>query len=265
MIQNSIDFGVCRLSIVPVRKEPAHRAEQVSQLLFGEHYEVIEISKDQNWLLIQVYYDGFNGWIDARQHHSISKEYFEHINKADFKITTDLVTSILYNKSPLHILIGSIIPISGSELFKMEEQFAFNGEAKSLGVKRDVESLISIAGKYLHAPYQKGGKSPFGIDAPGLVQMVFKISGYRLGRTVQEQLRQGREIKNPSDAQPGDIVFFNTSGKNKAHPAIVISHNKVVHVYGQVQVDSWNEQRKLIPSNKGEGYSILTIRRILTE
>ena len=145
MNKESLDFGVCRLSVVPVRKDGAHNGEQVSQLLFGDHYEVVEISKDKKWLMVGVYYDQCEGWIDVRQHHSITKEHYDYINRADFKITTDLATSILYNKSPLLILIGSIIPISGSELFRMEEQFAFNGDSKTLGLKRDAEFLKIIA------------------------------------------------------------------------------------------------------------------------
>ena len=117
MSSETIDFGVCRLSLVPMRAEPSHKAEQVSQLLFGDHYEVLEISKDKKFLNISVCYDGYEGWIDERQHHAITKEHYEYINRADFKITTDLATSILYNKSPLLILIGSIIPFSSSELF----------------------------------------------------------------------------------------------------------------------------------------------------
>ena len=74
--------------------------------------------------------------------------------------------------------MGSIVPISGSELFKVEEQFAFNGESKSLGQRRDMEFIRQMARRYVGAPYLAGGKSPFGIDAPGLLHMVFRIAGY---------------------------------------------------------------------------------------
>ena len=97
------NFGVSRLSLVPMRTEPSDKAEQVSQLLFGDHYEVHEVSKDKNWLRIHVYYDQCEGWINAHQHHTVTREYYDYINRADFKITTDLTSSILYNKSPLLI------------------------------------------------------------------------------------------------------------------------------------------------------------------
>src|SRR5689334_19109054 len=203
-----IEYGVCRQALVPVRIKGDDRAEQVTQLLFGDHYEVPTISDDKKWLKIRIHADQYEGWIDAKQHHSITQEYFEQINFANFKITTDIATGILYKKSALTILMGSIVPISNSELFKVEEQLAFNGESKSLGQKRDVEFLKVMASKYLNAPYQWGGKSPFGIDCSGFVQMVFKISGYALPRDAAQQGKAGKPVKTIGESKPGDLAFF---------------------------------------------------------
>ena len=70
-----IDYGVCRLAIVPVRKGPGDDAEQITQLLFGDHYEVFTVSSDKRWIAIKIITDQCDGWIDVRQHHSISPEY----------------------------------------------------------------------------------------------------------------------------------------------------------------------------------------------
>src|SRR5882724_6066105 len=161
------DFGVCRLSVVPVRQS-AESVVQTSQLLFGDAYEVTERSKDKQWLNIKTNFEGTQGWIYRHHHHSIAQDYYEQIVQADFKITIDLVSTLLYKKSPLPVLMGSIVPISSSELFKMDEQFAFNGEAKSISQKRDADFLVAIALKYLNAPEIEGGKNPFGICAHGL-------------------------------------------------------------------------------------------------
>src|ERR1044071_4121296 len=157
-MSQSIDYGVCRLAIVTVRKEATQKSEPVTQLLFGDHYEVIELSKDQKWMSITINADNSSGWIDKLQHHSISQEYHQQIGLANFKITTDVASTMLYKKSQLTIVMGSIVPISASELFKMEEQFAFNGETKTLGQRRDFEFLRYMACKYLNAPHLPGGK-----------------------------------------------------------------------------------------------------------
>jgi hypothetical protein len=80
-----IDYGVCRLALVSIRKEPRDAAEQVTQLLFGDHYEVTGTSEDKRWLRIVIYADRAEGWLDARQHHTISREYFDQINQTRYR------------------------------------------------------------------------------------------------------------------------------------------------------------------------------------
>jgi len=260
----NLDFGVCRLSLVPIRVEGSDKAELTTQLLFGEHYEVIAVSKDKKWLKIRIHFDQYEGWLDARQHHSITKDHFDYINRADFKISTDITTSILYNKIPLSILMGSIIPISGSELFKMEEQFAFNGESKSLGQKRDAEFLKLTAKKYLNAPYQWGGKSPFGIDCSGFVQLVFKINGYRLSRDASQQAKQGKAVIL-KDIQAGDLVFFTNKEGQVVHVGIFIGDDKIIHASGKVRIDHLNEEGILHSESKVYTHTFAFVRRIFTE
>jgi hypothetical protein len=258
-----IDYGVCRLSLVPVRKHPADQAEQVTQLLFGEDYETLEQTQDKKWVRIRIHYDRYEGWIDSRQHHSITREYFEYISRAEFKITTDVTSSLLYNKTPLMILMGSIIPISASELFKMEEQFAFNGDSKSLGQKREYEYLKGIAFKYLHAPYQWGGKSPFGIDCSGFIQMVFKICGYRLHRDSHEQATQGKIVKTLGEAVPGDVAFFKNAENKIVHTGIILTDDRIIHASGRVRVDHINEEGILNVDTKVYTHTLSHIRRML--
>lgn len=264
VITESIDFGVCRLSMVPVRSEASDRSELVTQLLFGEHYEVLLESKDKKWLKIRIHFDQYEGWMDATQHHTISKEHFEYINRVDFKITTDITTSILYNKNPLTIVMGSIIPISGTELFKMEEQFAFNGESKSMGVKRDAEFLKVTAQRYLNAPYLWGGKSPFGIDCSGFTQMVFKIGGYKLSRDSVQQAKQGKAIQF-KDSVPGDLAFFKNKENKISHVGIILSDDRVIHASGKVRIDHLNEEGILHSERKTYTHQLSSIRRILPD
>ncbi len=261
-MSSAIDFGVCRLSIVTVRREPDVKSEPVTQLLFGDHYQVVESSKDQRWLHIVIHVDDSSGWIDRLQHHSISPEYHEQIGLANFKITTDVASTILYKKSQLNIVMGSVVPISGSELFKMEEQFAFNGEAKTLGQRRDFEFVKSVAHKYLNAPYLPGGKSPFGIDADGFTQMVFRISGYSLPRPAALQCGSGRPVASFDELQPGDLVYFEAKDA-PLHVGIALDDEKIIHCHGRVRVDYLMEDGILAMESKVYTHTFSGIRRIL--
>ena len=261
----SVTFGVCRLSVVPVRAEHAERSEQTTQLLFGDHYEVIDTSTDKKWIKIRIHADQYEGWINHLQHHEISAEYFDHINRTEFKITTDLTSSMLYNKNPLVILIGSMIPISGSELFKMEEQLAFNGETKNAGLKREAEYLRNIALKYINAPYQWGGKSPFGIDCSGFTQMVFRICGYHLSRDAWQQARQGKAVKSLDESKPGDLVFFQNDEGKIVHVGILLGPDKIIHASGKVRLDQLTPLGIVNVESRQQTHQFSHLRRILNE
>jgi hypothetical protein len=256
------DFGVCRLSVVPVLNEPGISIQN-SQLLFGDAYEVLERSKDKHWLRIRINFDGTEGWIDLRHHHSIPQEYFAQIINADFKITTDVVATILYKKSPLSILLGSIVPISTSELFKIDEQLAFNGNAKAISQKREEEFVKSIALKYLNAPEATGGKNPFGICSPGLIQMVFKISGYTLPWGLNQLSSCGKKVKDTSSTKPGDLAFFKDKSGKLIHAGIVLEENKIIHAFGQVRIDLLNDEGILNSDTKIYTHTLASIRRII--
>lgn len=256
------DFGVCRLSVVPVLSEPGI-AVPVSQLLFGDAYEVLDRSKNKLWLRIKVNFDQTEGWMDWHHHHSIPQEYYTQIINADFKITTDVVSTILYKKSPLPILLGSIVPISSTELFKMDEQFAFNGEAKAISQKREGEFIKAIAMKYLNAPETAGGKSPFGICPQGFTQMVFKISGYTLPWDLKQQAASGKKVKDTASTKPGDLAYFKNKSGQITHAGIVLAENKIIHAFGQVRVDLLNEEGILNADTKIYTHTLGGLRRIV--
>lgn len=260
-----VSFGVCRLSVVSVRKEQSQQSLQVTQLLFGDHYEVLAESSDKQWLHIKLYFDHTEGWIERKQHHEIAKEYFEQINSVDFKITTDVCSTILYKKTPLSILMGSIVPISQSELFKMEEQFAFNGESKSVGQKREFEFLKMIALKYLNAPEQGGGKTPFGIDGSGLVQMVFKISGYALAHGADEMHKHGKKVSGLGAAKQGDVAIIQSRKENTKKIGLLIEEDKIIHVDGRVKIDQLMEDGVLDLETKIYTHTLHSIVRILND
>ncbi len=261
-LEDKDNKGVCRLALVPVRSYPSETSEMVSQLLFGDHYTVLESMNEGKWLKIEIHFDEYLGWIDAKQHYAITDAYFNHLNDVNFKICTDVSASLLFNKSPIQILIGSILPISSMELFDMEEQLAFNGESHNMGNSMGFEFVRQLAFKYLNAPYVWGAKTPFGVDCSGFIQMVFKIAGYRLSRDASEQALQGTKVESLDSAQPGDLCFFGTKTKI-THVGLLLADHKIIHASGQVRIDNISEQGIQLVSTNALTHKLQLIKRII--
>ncbi len=246
-----------------MRRAPDDSSEMVSQLLFGEHYTVLELAVSGTWVKIANYYDGYEGWISKNQHYRIEHDYFEQINISDYKICLDTTANILYKKNLITILMGSVLPISTNELFKMEEQLAFNGEAKSLSQRRDVEFLKRMAMRYQYAPYLWGGRSPFGIDCSGFTQMVFRMCGYHLLRDSSQQVKQGQQVARYEEIQAGDLLFFRNIVSEGFHVGIALDKNKVIHASGRVRVDILIEDGIINETTKRFTHKLVAIRRVM--
>jgi hypothetical protein len=257
-------YGVCRLSVVPVRREARDQSEMITQLLFGDHYKVLDESNDHKWLQIRVYFDGYEGWIDQLQHKGIEKDYFDQINKLDLKISTEITAGILYKKKLVHIVLGSVLPISSTELFDLQEQFAFNGDSKNLGLKYHFEQMKQVALQYLHVPYLWGGKTPFGIDCSGFTQQVFRISGYKLKRDACEQFTQGEKVPDLDMANPGDLVFFKNKEGKINHVGILLEDSKIIHASGKVRLDFLDEKGIFNEELGKYTHDLIGLRRILS-
>jgi len=91
------------------------------------------------------------------------------------------------------------------------------------------------------APYRYGAESPReGFDCSGFVKYVYEKYGVRLPRTAYQMAAATPRVDS-RNRQPGDLVFFNTTGQPFSHVGIYIGNNTFVHsssVKGKVIVSS---------------------------
>lgn len=257
-----IAFGVIRLTQAPLRARPADTSEMVTQLLFGEHYQVLEVHQNKKWVKVKNVFDGYEGWLDAKQHHPITQEYFHQINETEYKICTDLVSKILFKQQVNHITFGAILPLLNNPIFKDEENVAFNGSAKSLYQKQDVHHLISQAHKLLNAPYLWGGRTPFGIDCSGFVQLVFRAVGYALPRDASQQILVGKEVTF-EDRMPGDLAFFTQKEGKVSHVGLVLENDEIIHASGKVRIDVLKKEGIFQPKQNTYTHPLFKMKRVL--
>lgn len=106
--------------------------------------------------------------------------------------------------------------------------------------------MYNEATRYLGVPYVWGGYSPSGFDCSGFVSWVINHcgNGWNYGRMTAEGIRQACAYVAPSDAKPGDIIFFektyDTAGAS--HVGIYLGDGKMIHCGKPVQITSLGSQ-----------------------
>lgn len=226
-------FAICNLAIIPLRAESSDRSEIVSQILFGEHFEILE--KSNQWFKVRLHYDNYEGWIDSKQCQIISEKNYQDLSNEAIILNADLVE---YVTNPKSILLA--IPLGASISFLThsdinKDGFEFEG-LKAVGIKPK-SSIVQTAFMYLNAPYLWGGKTPFGIDCSGFTQMVYKLCGYKLLRDASQQATQGDALSFIEESEAGDLAFFDNDEGKIIHVGIIMENNYIIHASGKVRID----------------------------
>ena len=226
-------FGICNLAIIPLRFEPSDRSEIVSQVLFGEHFEILEQLKQ--WTRIRMQYDNYEGWIDFKQLQLISEANFNLLSSETIVLNADLIE---YITTPSNSLIP--IPLGSSLSFINHKEIntsSFDFEGTKTSGEKSKSCLIDTAFMYLNSPYLWGGKTPFGIDCSGFTQMVYKLKGYKLLRDASQQAAQGEPLSFIEESEPGDLAFFDNEEGNIIHVGIIMEDNYIIHASGKIRID----------------------------
>lgn len=112
-------------------------------------------------------------------------------------------------------------------------------------------NMIREAEKYLGYPYVWGGSSPStSFDCSGFVSWVINNcgNGWSVGRQTANGLKNLCDIIPPSEAKPGDLIFFqgtyNTSGAS--HVGIYVGNGMMIHCgdpisYASIQTNYWQQ------------------------
>lgn len=233
-----MSYVICPVSIVPIRNSSSNKSEMISQLLFGELAEVLE-TKGRQWAKVRCAWDNFVGWVAANQIKAITPSEFERFQH-DYAYSLELFHTLLADNHCVPVVMGAQLPGFDGMRFKLDEgYFTFSGQAVFPGnIEPSPEFVIKIVRKYLYAPFLWGGRSPMGIDAPGLIQMAFKLAGIPMPREAEQQVYLGKTVDFVEQSHPGDIAFFENKSGRIAHCGVILPNNEVIHAYGSVRIDS---------------------------
>ena len=208
--------GICTVSVAAIRAEQSHQSEMTSQLLYGETVEILQ--NKGKFLKVKMHFDGYEGWIDSQQIAEISDDYF---NERKTELVANTVQ--MYNTSQ-----GPILLSIGSEV---------NSE-KTDPVFLNLETISDTAKQFLNVPYLWSGRSFFGIDCSGFVQLIYKAHGISLPREAQQQSEVGEVLSFVEESKPGDLAFFEDEEGRICHVGMMLTDHEIIHASGKVRIDS---------------------------
>jgi len=234
-MSNSNTHAICQLTICPLRASASDESEIVSQLIFGDYVTILTDSKP--WVQVRNEADGYEGWVDFKQ--------LKFISKADFKKGTEIDHVTVANpqlilKGPfgnLIVFLGTTLPFYDGEVCRIGND---TYTLQSSLIKVSSKDISALSMDFLNAPYLWGGKSLFGIDCSGLVQIVFKVIGIQAPRDASQQVHIGDTI-SWNNRKINDIVFYTVSSSKVTHVGILIHENEIIHAHGRVRIDRCDE------------------------
>jgi gamma-D-glutamyl-L-lysine dipeptidyl-peptidase len=258
--------GIIIQSVVPLRKEPTHKAEMVSQVLFGE--PVVVEQQVMDWYRIRIEFDGTTGWLERFALQTPEKQPHPH---PDWILTASAETFPLGNDSfRLRLHPGTVLREWDREkqTYTMpgKEWYLNNREVIRLPEIPDRKLLVNMAYRFIGIPYLWGGNSIAGIDATGLIQTLFKITGLALSRNLYELIESGSEVHFSHEAIPGDIAFFSLNDNdNISHAGIVMENNQVLHAFGRVRLDNLDSQGIFNQETGNYSHALRILKRLIKD
>jgi len=92
-----------------------------------------------------------------------------------------------------------------------------------------VQAVLNLAYSKIGCPYVWGAEGPNSFDCSGFTSYVFRNAvGVSIPRTSSAQSGYGRTVSK-ANLQPGDLVFFNTSGSGVSHVGIYVGGGNMIH------------------------------------
>ncbi|MDO9417866.1 C40 family peptidase [Pararhizobium sp.] len=212
--------------LVPLRPRPDLSAGIDTQLLRGETVRVLDT--DDTWCWIKSDEDGYVGYLpedalrlgEFANTHTVSALRTFVYEQADLKSPAMAALSM-----GSHLLVTGEAETRGTRYFLLANGHAvIANHCTTIGSFQETD-YVSVAGRFVETPYLWGGRSAFGIDCSGLVQLSMMMTGRKAPRDSDMQAGLGAQIER-HNLRRGDLVFW------KGHVAIMEDEETIVHANG---------------------------------
>lgn len=246
-------------SVVDVRKEAAHSAELLTQIIYGDLVEPLKSEGD--WVLGRLE-DGYVGWIRNWSLKPTTLSRFrDFAARAEYRVRHNIIQAFERPEIESLPLTDAVVgtPVIARSCEKrgwrlVEFPDGKTGYAASSSLQRiprksriSREQLPAAGMRFMGIPYLWGGTSPKGFDCSGLMQRIFLLNGLLLPRDSDMQARFGKSksITKTDSFYTGDLLFFGSDAEKITHVAMYLSNGLFLHAYGYVRVGSLDPQNPL--------------------
>lgn len=219
--------------IAVMRESPTPTSKVVSQAICSEKIDVQE--ERGGWSCITTP-DGYTGWIQSSDYVTLAEPFTPTIKTSRLSAHLYIDKDIEYG--PLKTLPYGVqlrvLDASDSRWIEIvlpgKKGFIQRGDVMPEETLQHASELSSFSQKFLGIPYTWGGRSSFGYDCSGFVQMLYNKIGIQLQRDARQQILDSRfKTIDVESCEPGDLIFFGKSEKRIMHVGMAIGQTYFIH------------------------------------
>lgn len=233
-----------RVSWVPVRSEPSHRAEMVTQWLCGE--VLVPLEERGSWVRVRGP-DGYAGWceegglvrVGVPEAAAWAREATLYSlgvalsGPAEGETAAPWPRWLPWGARAAPAGRGRARLPDGREALPVDPGRLVDPATLRRMFPAEETAVAATADTWAGAPYLWGGRTRGGADCSGFVQAVFAAHGIGLPRDSRDQLAAGPAVEEAAaDAgarRPADLLFFGASRSEITHVALSLGGTLIVH------------------------------------
>lgn len=231
---NTHFYHYVQTPVASMREKPTLNSKVVSQALLSEPVRCLD--EHSSWILVMTS-DGYSGWIEKNSLVSLREPYNSthlisrlkaHIYEVD-DIEFGPVCSLPYGVC-IHVVQQHNERWMNVKLPSGKDCFIQKGDIALQETLTKKEELVPFSQKFLGLPYTWGGRSSFGYDCSGFIQMLYKKIHIDLPRDSHQQINVSCLCNcNPENLQPGDLIFFGKSENQIKHVGLFLGNRQFIH------------------------------------
>ena len=250
--------------------QPSDTWEKGSEILFGQVYQIKEISKDGAWMKIHVGGYGTEGWIELHQHAPSSREQFEFFSNNSHPMLASFkgkLESLSAGEREVPLFVGASLPTLnrqgileiGGEQFRVVEGTPVGG-----WLRPTVSNFLGIVKETEGLPYEWGGKGG-AADCSGLTAVAFSFFGIKLPHSSGQQSKRGDPVSSVAESRTGDVIAYGKPEKPGTvnHIGLIVRDGEKVNLVHASQYARVNELDAEGLYNKTVNLAVRAIRRLV--